>query len=55
MVLSAVADSFWVLLAGQTLLGLGVPLFTLMLASLGLPTLVAAAMHRAVGPIWARV
>ena len=31
------------------LLSLGVPLETLMLASLGLPTLVAVAMHRAVG------
>ena len=32
------------------LLSLGVPLFALMLAALGLPALVAAAMHRAVEP-----
>ena len=32
------------------LLSLGVPLFALMLAALGLPALVAAAMHRAVTP-----
>ena len=32
------------------LLSLGVPLFALMLAALGLPALVAVAMHRAASP-----